>query len=90
LRILYAYPSYFDDELIEEIATNPKARCQPGCMWSRGQFDAIGISKLCCAELCCAVLCCGGPPISSGCVVYVVWQLQHPAVLSFVNFLLAA
>eukprot|EP00775_Hariotina_reticulata_P010662 gene10662-10821_t len=24
LRILYAYPSYFDDELIEEIATNPK------------------------------------------------------------------
>jgi len=24
MRILYAYPSYFDDELIQEIATNPK------------------------------------------------------------------
>lgn len=24
LRILYAYPSYFDDELVAEIATNPK------------------------------------------------------------------
>lgn len=24
MRILYAYPSYFDNELIEEIATNPK------------------------------------------------------------------
>lgn len=24
LRILYAYPSYFTDELIEEIAVNPK------------------------------------------------------------------
>ena len=25
MRILYAYPSYFDDELIDEIASNPKA-----------------------------------------------------------------
>jgi ribosomal protein S12 methylthiotransferase len=24
IRILYAYPSYFSDDLIEEIATNPK------------------------------------------------------------------
>jgi hypothetical protein len=24
LRILYAYPSYFDDELVAEIANNPK------------------------------------------------------------------
>jgi hypothetical protein len=24
MRILYAYPSYFDDELVQEIATNPK------------------------------------------------------------------
>ena len=24
MRILYAYPSYFTDELIEEIASNPK------------------------------------------------------------------
>ena len=24
IRILYAYPSYFTDELIDEIATNPK------------------------------------------------------------------
>ncbi len=24
IRILYAYPSYFTDERIEEIATNPK------------------------------------------------------------------
>lgn len=26
IRILYAYPSYFDDDLINEIATNPKVR----------------------------------------------------------------
>ncbi|EFJ53100.1 hypothetical protein VOLCADRAFT_127348 [Volvox carteri f. nagariensis] len=26
IRILYAYPSYFNDALIDEIATNPKAR----------------------------------------------------------------
>ena len=26
MRILYAYPSYFTEELIEEIATNPKVR----------------------------------------------------------------
>ena len=26
MRILYAYPSYFTEELIDEIATNPKAR----------------------------------------------------------------
>lgn len=26
MRILYAYPSYFTDDLIEEIATNPKVR----------------------------------------------------------------
>ncbi len=25
MRILYAYPSYFDDALIDEIASNPKA-----------------------------------------------------------------
>ena len=25
IRILYAYPSYFDDALINEIASNPKA-----------------------------------------------------------------
>ena len=25
IRILYAYPSYFDDALIDEIASNPKA-----------------------------------------------------------------
>lgn len=24
MRILYAYPSYFNDELIDEIANNPK------------------------------------------------------------------
>jgi ribosomal protein S12 methylthiotransferase len=24
IRILYAYPSYFSDELIDEIASNPK------------------------------------------------------------------
>lgn len=24
IRILYAYPSYFSDDLIDEIATNPK------------------------------------------------------------------
>ena len=24
MRILYAYPSYFTDELIDEIASNPK------------------------------------------------------------------
>jgi ribosomal protein S12 methylthiotransferase len=24
MRILYAYPSYFTEELIDEIATNPK------------------------------------------------------------------
>lgn len=24
LRLLYCYPSYFDDDLIQEIATNPK------------------------------------------------------------------
>lgn len=24
MRILYAYPSYFDDELIQEIGNNPK------------------------------------------------------------------
>lgn len=24
MRILYAYPSYFDDQLIQEIARNPK------------------------------------------------------------------
>jgi tRNA A37 methylthiotransferase MiaB len=28
LRILYAYPSYFDDELVAEIANNPKVRRQ--------------------------------------------------------------
>ena len=26
MRILYAYPSYFTEELVEEIATNPKVR----------------------------------------------------------------
>jgi ribosomal protein S12 methylthiotransferase len=26
IRILYAYPSYFTDELINEIANNPKVR----------------------------------------------------------------
>ena len=26
MRILYAYPSYFSDELIDEIANNPKVR----------------------------------------------------------------
>lgn len=26
MRILYAYPSYFSEELIDEIATNPKVR----------------------------------------------------------------
>jgi len=26
MRLLYCYPSYFTEELIEEIATNPKAR----------------------------------------------------------------
>ena len=25
IRILYAYPSYFDDALIDEISSNPKA-----------------------------------------------------------------
>ena len=32
MRILYAYPSYFTDELIEEIASNPKVTsvaCMP-------------------------------------------------------------
>lgn len=29
MRILYGYPSYFHDELIEEIATNPKV-CEAG------------------------------------------------------------
>jgi ribosomal protein S12 methylthiotransferase len=28
LRILYAYPSYFDDELVAEIANNPKVGWQ--------------------------------------------------------------
>lgn len=27
MRILYAYPSYFTDDLIDEIATNPKVSC---------------------------------------------------------------
>lgn len=27
MRILYAYPSYFSDELIDEIANNPKVGC---------------------------------------------------------------
>jgi len=26
MRILYAYPSYFTEELIDEIANNPKVR----------------------------------------------------------------
>lgn len=26
IRLLYCYPSYFTEELIKEIATNPKAR----------------------------------------------------------------
>ena len=26
MRLLYCYPSYFTEELIDEIATNPKAR----------------------------------------------------------------
>ena len=33
IRILYAYPSYFSDDLIDEIATNPKVLaniCSPG------------------------------------------------------------
>lgn len=29
MRILYAYPSYFTEELIDEIASNPKARARP-------------------------------------------------------------
>ena len=31
MRILYAYPSYFSDELIDEIAQNPKVR-QPALL----------------------------------------------------------
>ena len=27
MRILYAYPSYFTDDLIDEIASNPKVSC---------------------------------------------------------------
>lgn len=29
MRILYAYPSYFTEKLVEEIATNPKASSFP-------------------------------------------------------------
>lgn len=27
MRILYAYPSYFTDDLIDEVASNPKVSC---------------------------------------------------------------
>ena len=35
MRILYAYPSYFSDELINEIANNPKVRrfAQQACLF---------------------------------------------------------
>lgn len=38
MRILYAYPSYFTDDLVDEIANNPKVklmlRCHEACALS--------------------------------------------------------
>lgn len=48
LRILYAYPSYFDDELVAEIANNPKAGISKGCSKPLQQCQAViaGASRL--------------------------------------------
>ena len=40
MRILYAYPSYFTDELVEEIASNPKVE---DCLYT--QLTTLGVSK---------------------------------------------
>lgn len=42
IRLLYCYPSYFTDELIDEIATNPKARGTRGALGRQSGRSAGG------------------------------------------------
>lgn len=41
IRILYAYPSYFNDELIDEIANNPKVRAARMHAYVQGALCAL-------------------------------------------------
>lgn len=41
MRILYAYPSYFSEALIDEIACNPKASEASPASWSVSLADSI-------------------------------------------------
>jgi hypothetical protein len=49
MRILYAYPSYFDDELIQEIARNPKV--QKTCADGGGGGGGLAGSAVLCFPL---------------------------------------
>ena len=48
IRILYAYPSYFSDDLIDEIATNPKVLANI-CSPEDRMLVAVVLFR-CCAE----------------------------------------
>jgi hypothetical protein len=50
LRILYAYPSYFTEDLIDEIANNPKA--------SRPALRRVSLPPGRPCPICAALLCC--------------------------------